>query len=165
MKPLYQLVTQHRALEALDAEEVDEQTLANTLEALEGEIEIKATSCAAHIQNLDAFAEMVKDASAKLAARAARIQRKSDWLRSYLLNQMRGAGISKIKAPEFTVSIRKNPASVLIGEHAAIPTEYMVQPAPPPARPDKKKLKEALERGTVIDGVALEQTERLDIRS
>lgn len=165
MKPLYQLVTQHRALEVLDAEEVDEQTLADTLEALEGEIEIKARSCAAHIQNLDAFAEMVKDASKKLAERAARIERKSDWLRSYLLHQMRGAGLTKIKAPEFTVSIRKNPAAVLIAEHASIPAEYMVQPEPPPPRPDKKKLKEALEHGAVIDGVALEQTERLDIRN
>lgn len=164
MKPLYALVQQHRALEVLDAEEIDEQTLADTLEALEGEITVKATSCAAYIQNLASFADSVDEASKKLAERAARIRRKSDWVRAYLLNQLKGAGVSKIQAPEFTLSIRKNPMAVMIKPDAVIPAEYMVQPEAPPPRADKKLIKAALEAGTAIEGCSLEQGERLEIR-
>jgi hypothetical protein len=164
MKPLFALVEQYRELERLDVEEIDEQTLADTLEALQGEITVKATNCALFARNIETFAATVDDAALQMAERAKRLRRKADSIRGYLLNQMRGAGISKIQAPEFTVSIRKNPAAVHIAPDAAIPLEYWVTPEPPPARPDKRKLAEALKAGTAIDGVTLEQTERLEIR-
>lgn len=164
MKPLHELVSQHRALAVIDPEEVDEQTLADTLAGLEGEITIKATSCAAYVRNCEAFAETVENAAKQLNERAARIRRKADWLRFYLLQQMKGAQLTKIQSPEFTVSIRKNPIAVHIEPDAVIPPEYMVQPEPPPPRPDKKAIKAALEAGTEVEGCRLEQGERVDIR-
>jgi hypothetical protein len=164
MKPLYALVEQYRELERLDVEEIDEQTLADTLDGLQGEITVKATNCALFARNVETFADTVDAAAAQMAERAKRLRRKADSIRAYLLNQMRGAGITKIQAAEFTVSIRKNPAAVQIAPDAAIPQEYMVVPEPPPPSPDKRKLAEALKAGAVIDGCRLEQTERLDIR-
>jgi hypothetical protein len=164
MKPLYALVEQFRELERLDVEEIDDQALADTLEGLKGEITVKATNCALFARNIETFADTVDEAAAQMAERAKRLRRKADSIRAYLLDQMRGAGISKIQAPEFTVSIRKNPAAVQIAPDAAIPQEYMVVPEPPPPRPDKRKLAEALKSGETIDGVRLEQSERLDIR-
>jgi tRNA U34 2-thiouridine synthase MnmA/TrmU len=164
MKPLYALVEQYRELERLDVEEIDEQALADTLEALSGEITVKATNCALFARNIETFADTVDEAAQQMAERAKRMRQKAAGVRAYLLNQMRGAGITKIQAPEFTVSIRKNPAAVQIAPDAAIPQEYMVVPEPPPPRPDKRKLAEALKAGAVIDGCHLEQTERLDIR-
>jgi hypothetical protein len=164
MKPLYALVEQYRELERLDVEEIDDQALADTLEGLKGEITVKATNCALFARNIETFADTVDEAAAQMAERAKRLRRKADSIRAYLLDQMRGAGISKIQAPEFTVSIRKNPAAVQIAPDAAIPQEYMVVPEPPPPRPDKRKLAEALKSGETIDGVRLEQSERLDIR-
>lgn len=163
-KPLYALVEQYRELEQLDVEDLDEQALADTLEALQGEITVKATNCALFARNIETFADTVEAAAQQMTERAARLRRKSTAVREYLLNQMRGAGITKISAPEFTVSIRKNPVAVQIAADAAIPQEYMVVPEPPPPRPDRKKLKDALQTGAVIDGVRLEQGERLDIR-
>lgn len=164
MKPLYALVEQYRELERLDVEDLDEQTLADTLEALQGEITVKATNCALFARNIETFADTVDEAAAQMAERAKRLRRKSESIREYLLNQMRGAGISKIQAPEFTVSIRKNPVAVQIAPDTTIPSEYMVVPEPPPPRVDKRKLADALKAGTAIDGVRLEQSERLDIR-
>jgi hypothetical protein len=164
MKPLYALVEQYRELERLDVEEIDDQALADTLEGLKGEITVKATNCALFARNIETFADTVDEAAAQMAERAKRLRRKADSIRAYLLDQMRGAGISKIQAPEFTVSIRKNPAAVQIAPDAAIPQEYMVVPEPPPPRIDKRKLADALKNGAVIDGVRLEQSERLDIR-
>lgn len=164
MKSLYALVEQFRALEQLDIEDVDEQTLADTLERLQGEIQVKATNCALFARNIETFADTVDAAAKQMAERAKSLRRKSDSVRAYLLSQLRGAGITKIQAPEFTISVRKNPAAVMVKPDAVIPEEYYVQPEPPPPRLDKKKLAEHLKEGVYIDGVWLEQGERLDIR-
>jgi hypothetical protein len=163
MKPLYALVEQYRELERLDVEDIDEQTLADTLEALQGEIAVKATNCALFARNIETFADTVDEAAQQMAERAKRMRRKADGVRAYLLNQMRGAGISKIQAPEFTVSIRKNPVAVQIKPEAVIPSEFMVQPKAPPPHVDKRKLADALKTGTIVDGCWLEQAERLHI--
>ncbi len=163
MKPLYQLVTQYRELQALDLEEIDEQTLADTLQGLGGEITEKATNVAYFTRNLETFADTIDDAAKAMQERAARFRRKAQGIRAYLLNQMQGCGITKIQAPEFTISIRKNPVAVQIALDAVIPPQYMVTPDPPPPRADKKKLKDAIEAGEVIDGVHLEHGVRLFI--
>lgn len=164
MKPLYQLVAQYRDLQAIDPEELDQQTLADTLEGLGGEITEKATNVAYFVRNIETFAETVDEAAEAMKERAQRFREKARGIRTYLLNQMQGAGITKIQAPEFTLSIRKNPTAVMIAPDARIPSEYMVVPPPPPPRPDKKLIKEALESGIPIDGCHLEQGSRLEIK-
>lgn len=164
MRPLYQLVAQYRELQQIDPEEIDAETLAATLDGLGGEVTLKATNVACFVRNLEEFADMVDEAAGKMAERAKRIRARAQHTRGYLLNQMQGASISKIQAPEFTISIRKNPVAVQIKPDAAIPQEYMVTPEPPPPHIDKRKLAEALKAGTVIDGCWLEQGVRLDIR-
>lgn len=164
MKPLYALVEQYRELERLDVEDIDEQALAETLEALQGEITLKAKNCALYARNIETFADSVEEAAKQMAERAQRLRRKADGVRAYLLNQMRGAGITKIQAPELTVSIRKNPHALHMKPDVVVPAEYMVQPPAPPPHIDKKKLKDDLKVGVVVDGCWLEQGERLEIK-
>jgi hypothetical protein len=164
MKPLFQLVEQYRQLQAIDPEEVDSQTLSDTLEALGGEIQEKAKNVAYYARNIESFADQVDEAAAQMKERAKRLREKASGIRGYILNQMQGAGITKIQAPEFTLAIRKNPPAVQIKSDASIPSDYMVKPEPPAPYPDKRKLADALKAGTVIDGVSLEQGVRLDIR-
>lgn len=165
MKPLYQLVEQHRELERLaDVEDLDEETVRTTLDALEGEIAVKAQSVAAMTLNVEAWAQVAEDASKRLAERAARTRKRAEWLRRYLHTNLQAAGLTRVESPEFTVSIRKNPAAVLIAEGIILPAKFMVQPDPPPPRPDKKAIGEALKRGEVIEGCQLSQSERLEIK-
>jgi hypothetical protein len=163
MKPLYQLVAQYRELQNIDAEDADDEALANTLDGLGGEITEKATNVAAFVKNLDIFAQSIENAAAEMKRRAEVVRRKADRTKAYLLNCMQGAGLQKVQAPEITVRIQRNPIAVMIAPEAKIPAEYMVTPEPPPPRPDKKKLREALEGGAVVDGVHLEQGVRLVI--
>jgi hypothetical protein len=165
LKPLYQLVAQYRELESLSAEDIDEQTLTDTLAGLGGEITEKATNVAYYCQNLESFADQVTEAAQKMLARAVRLRKRSQAVRDYLLQNMKGAGIEKITAPEFTIAIRKNPAAVMIFDDASVPAEFMVQPPAPPPRPDKIALKAALKAGRTIEGVWLEQAERLEIKA
>jgi hypothetical protein len=162
---LYELTQQHRALEKLlDGDDVPTEVVRDTLEALEGDIEAKSTSVAHLILNLESFSDEIKRVADATAERAARVQRRAESIRAYLLLNLQTCGITKVEAPEFTISVRKNPAAVAISDLAVVPSEYMVTPPPPPPRPDKAKLKEALKGGVTIPGVWLEQGEHLSIK-
>jgi hypothetical protein len=165
---LYQLVEQYRSLEALDAsDDLPLEVIQDTLEGLTGELTVKATNVAKFVLNLEAMATAVETASKQMKARAARIQRKADSIREYLRVNMQGAGITKIEAIEFVLSLKKNPPSVIIDDEAQIPEGFKVlpPPAPPPvSRPDKELIKKAINSGMTIAGCHLEQAERLDIR-
>lgn len=166
---LYKLADQHRQLEAIGTdEELDEnalQAIRDTLEGLEGEIEIKAQSVAAYTLNLEAYAKAAKEASKQLAERARRIERRADALREYMRGQLEALKLTKIDGPEFTVAVRKNPPSVQVAADADLGDEWMVFPDAPPPTADKRKIGEALKAGQTIPGCSLTQTTRLDIRA
>ena len=162
---LYQLVSQHRELERLaGSDEVDEQTLRDTLEGLDGDIQLKAQSVAAVVANLSAWAMTIEGAAQRLSERAASVHKRAEWVRSYLLANMQQAGISKIETAELVATIKRNPPAVRILEGVTLPERFMVQPNPPPPRPDKKALAVALKAGERIDGVELVVSERLEIK-
>lgn len=165
MTALYQLVAQYRELQQIDAEEIPEEVLRDTLEALTGELEVKATNVAMFCQNLDTFAANCKEAAKRMNDRAAKIQRKADQVHSYLQAMLEAAGITKIETPEFTLAIKKNPPSLVVSESALIPDEFMVTPPAPASYADKQAIKAALKAGREIDGCRLEQGTRLEIRT
>lgn len=162
---LYQLTHQHRELERLaEVEELDDETVRTTLEALEGEIALKAQSVAAVTLNVEVFAQAAEDAAKRLAERAARARKRAAWLRDYLRTNMQAAGVTKFECAEFTVAIRKNPVAVDIVNPGIVPAKFMVQPPAPPPRPDKTAIKAAMQAGEDVEGCALVQSERLDIK-
>ena len=52
----------------------------------------------------------------RLAERAAKMRKRSDWLRGYLYTNLKASGQTKVDSPEFTISIRKNPPAVQIAD-------------------------------------------------
>lgn len=165
MTALYVLADEYRAaVEALADLDLDEQTVADTLEGLSGELEVKATNVAMFARNLESTAAAIKEAEAAMAARRKALEKRADGLRAYLLVSMQRCGISKIDSPHFALAIKNNPASVLIDEPALIPPTYMRQPDPPPPAPDKAAIKDAIKAGQDVPGARLAQTVRLDIK-
>lgn len=169
MTALYQLVEQYRSLEALDAsDDLPAEVIRDTLEGLTGELTLKATNVAKYIMNVEAMAEAVERASTQMKGRANRMRNRADSIREYLRNNMQGAGITKIEAVEFVLSLKKNPPAVVIDDEAAIPADYIVtpEPLPPPLpRPDKKLIAKAIKEGFSVPGCHLEQAERLEIKA
>lgn len=162
---LFSLAEQYRELmKFADSEaDIDEQTLADTLEGLGGELELKAQNIARFIANQDAMAEAIRNAAKAMQERAARLEKRNAWLRQYLLVNMQAAGIKKLESPELVISVRKNPPSVVVFDEAAIPVQFMEQkPAPPPA-PNKSRIKAVLATGDDVPGCRLEQGVRLSI--
>ena len=65
MTALYELAAEYRAdCEKLADMDMDEQTLADTLEGLSGELEVKAQNVIMFTRNLEATAAAIKEAEA-----------------------------------------------------------------------------------------------------
>jgi hypothetical protein len=142
----------------------DSDTVADTLEAIEGEFEQKAINVAALLRSMEAEADAIDSAMWNMAKRRQRLNAKADWLRGYVLHQMQTMGINEIRSPWFVLKPTKNPPAVVVDDPAALPAEFMRQPEPPPPAPDKGAIKEALAAGREVPGARLVTGTRLAIK-
>ena len=162
---LYTIAQEHRAMvERLMDTQDDAQAIADTIEAESYPLEVKAQNVAYAIKNLDATSAAIKQAEAETAARRKAIENRAAHLREYTKTCMEIAGMSKIECPHFALTIKKNPAAVDIFEPGLVPAEFMKQPEPPPAVPDKAAIKAALQAGRDVPGALLAQGTRLEIK-
>ena len=165
MTTLFDIVAEyHEAALKLADLDLDEQTIADTLEGLSGDLEAKATNVAKFVRNLEATAAQIKEAEASMAARRKALEKRADGLKRYLFSNMEFAGIQRIECPYFVLSIKSNPPAVDVFDAAQVPAEFMRQPEPPPAAPDKAAIKDALKAGKDVPGCRLVQGSRLEIR-
>ncbi|WP_374357013.1 siphovirus Gp157 family protein [Chitinimonas sp.] len=162
---LYVLAKEYQEAAAKLADlDLPDQVIADTLEGLAGEVEVKATNVAMFIRNLEATADAIKTAEKQMAERRRAIEGRIDRMSDYLKGAMLATGISKIECPYFKLAIRDNPASVVIDAASQIPAEFMRTPEPPPAQPDKKLIAEAFKAGREVPGCHMARGQRLEIK-
>ena len=162
---LYTIADQYiQAFMELADSDMPEDCIADTLEALEGEIEDKCINIAAFIRNLEASAEAIKNAESEMVKRRKAIESRADRIREYLKSNMERVGISKIESPWFNLAIRKNPPSVVIDVQESIPDDYWKQPETPPPCIDKKLIASAIKDGFDVPGAHLQYGTRIDIK-
>lgn len=162
---LYALADEYvSAVEKLSDMDLDDQTIADTLEGLSGALEVKATNVAMFVRNLETSADAIKEAESRMSARRKAIENRAQRIRDYLLVNMERTGISKIECPHFKIAIRENPAAVVIDALTAIPEDYMKQPETPPAVPDKALIAKAIKDGFTVAGAHLARSKRVEIK-
>ena len=144
--------------------DLDAQTIADTLEGLTGDLEVKATNVAMFVRNLESLAEQIKAAETTMSARRKAIEQRADNVREYLLTNMQRTGITKIESPYFRISVKQNPASVVITDETQIPAKYMRQPPVPAPVADKREILDALKFGEKVPGCTLEHKTRIEIK-
>ena len=162
---LYELQDEYRQLlDLAEDPEVDPEILADTMEALEGEIEEKAVGYGKVIRQMEADAEALKNEEERLASRRKVTENNIKRLKQALQFAMMAVGKPKIDTDLFKFRIQKNPASVVIDAPSTdhMPAEYITIQAP---TWNKAAIKEALKAGKDLSGIAhLEQTESLRIK-
>ncbi len=164
MTALYVIANEYRdAATKLADLDLDEQTIADTLEGLSGELEVKAQNVAYFIRNMEVTAEAIKAFEQQQKERRQAIERRAESMRAYLQRCMEATGITKIEGPGVTLSFRKSSA-VVIDEPGMIPAEFMRQPEPPPAAPDKKAIADAIKAGQEVQGAHVETRQNLQIK-
>lgn len=145
MSSLYELTEAYdTVLEMLYDQEVDEQTVIDTLDGIEGEIEDKADNYAKLIRELKADADKLAEEERRIAARRKSLESRADRLKRNLQANLEFIGKTKFKTALFTFSISPNgglqPLTITdnLGE---IPGKYLI---PQPPVPDKDKIRELL---------------------
>lgn len=164
---LFELAAEYRQQAAQLADlDLDDATLADTLESIQWPIEQKARAVAAVIGNMDAAADMVKAFAKRKADEAKSMQARADRLRTYLLTNMLACEISEIKANDgtLTLKVKQNPPSVIITDPGKIPCNLYIYPVAPEPFPDKNAIGDALKAGQEIAGAHLERGHRLEIK-
>lgn len=161
---LFEIAQQYRAdVARLEEMEVDEQTFADTLEALSGDFDGKVVNVIKFSKNLEATADSIQTAIDAMTTRKKSLMRRSEALRSYVFRNMLTTGISKISCDHFALSIRDNPPSVDIFDLAQLPQDYMRE-IPATYAPDKTLIKTAIKDGFVVPGAKLVTSQRLEIK-
>lgn len=164
MSTLYELTADWLALmEMAEDPDIEEDVFIDTLEGIEGEIEIKADGYAKVIRQLEHDAEACAVEAKRFTEKKKFIENKIDRMKKSLQGAMELTGKTKFKTELFSFNVQNNPVSVVVEvDIDKIPKKYL-KPADPTV--DKKLLKEDLKAGVELDGVAhLVQTRGLRIK-
>ena len=165
MATLYELTDDYLTLlEMAEDPDIDEQALRDTMEGIEGALEIKAEGYAKIIRMLEGDAAACDAESKRLRNKKQAIERNIDRMKKALQYSMVQTGKTKFKTALFSFGIQKNPAAVVIDEGYLenIPDRFLIPQDP---QIDKKAIKEALKAGEDLEGIAhLSETYSLRIR-
>jgi hypothetical protein len=159
MNTLYELTGQYaELLSAIESDEVPEEAISDTLEALGGELDEKIDSVACIIKQLDSEAIAIKAEKAKLADRQSVKEHQRDRLKDYIRQAMQLAGKKKVETSRNCVSVGKAQPKAVITNLDALksrndiwkPYDYRE------TNVDKTSLKTLLQAGEQIPGASLQ---------
>lgn len=162
MTALYTLAAEYRhTADTLADMDLPMETIENSLAAIEGEVEAKATNVAMMVRNLEAMAESIKAAEVCMAARRKALEARAEHIRSYLFTNMLNCGMTRIESPWFVLAIQDNPPAVSVTDESLLPEAFWKQPPPVV---DKLAIKAAIKAGDSVPGATLSQSKRIVIK-
>jgi Siphovirus Gp157 len=135
--------------------QIDEQTLADTVEGLTDLHEIVTAIIRSALTD-EALVTGLKCRIADMQGRLDRLQDRASKRRQIAKDVMVELDLKKITAPDFTVSIRPGTPALLVLDEAAVPSIYW-EPREP--RLNRQELLSELKEGAEIEGVALSNPE------
>lgn len=156
---LYEMTSAANALyEMLCNNEIDEQTIADTLEAMGAEDKLE--SYCKVIRQLESDAEAVKAEKSKLADKQKTIENSVVRMKLAVSEFLKAKGVQKENAGIFKVALSTS-KSVEITDPTAIPDEYI---KPAKIEFDKSALRKVLMSGESIAGAELKINEGVQIK-
>lgn len=165
MSTLYDLTNEYlQLLELAEDPGTDPEVLADTMEAIGGELEDKAQGYACVIRQMEYDVAALDSEVKRLVNRKMAVYSNIDRMKAALKKAMQATGKTKFKTALFSFGIQKNPPSVVIDEQYIenIPEVYLVHQEP---KINKKMILQDIKAGHDLSGIAhLEQDESLRIR-
>lgn len=144
MAKLYELTEQYAVLlDMLYDGEEDEQTIRDTMESVDGEIEDKADNYARIIFGMKADIEALKIEEERLYTRRKTLETRQKWLKENLEANMRFIGKTKFKTALFSFNIQKNGGLeplVIDGAIEDIPGRFLIPQPPVPNNESIRRL-------------------------
>jgi len=155
-KSLYEMTREFEELKSfIEDGTIPAEDAADTIEAMEMTIKMKAHNVTAFILNQESEIEQLKEAEKRIAKRRKSLENAKERLKEYLLANMMDNRIFEIECPEWKVKVGKCPPSVELieGAEELLADEYVRVKVTKAA--DKKAIKKALQEGAEIPGAAL----------
>ena len=143
-------LTRERLLAHFPELEEDERALLDTLEG-ETSLQEQIIALMRSADNDRILGLGIKERMAELAARLSRMEERHDKKRELIASAMAAADLKKIEAPDWTLSLRRIPPSVVIQDEGAIPEQF--KKSKTVVSVDKAAVKEALANGPVEGAV------------
>jgi|DEB0MinimDraft_6_1074348.scaffolds.fasta_scaffold58876_3 hypothetical protein len=150
MATLYEINKELLALEEL-SEELDEQTLADTWEALAVERKDKIEAVLSYIKHLRFMAEGIKAEAKTLADRSKSYEKRAESLLGYLQGQMDER--EQYESSRHKITWRASQSVQVSVEAESLPEAY--QRTKVTVEPNKKLLLDDLKAGAEVEGVTL----------
>ena len=166
MGKLFDIAERYKNIEELselvNSGELDAEVLQNALNEVEGELTDKLNNITYIVRKLEGEMATIKAEKERLDKREKTTKKTVENLKSYMFNAMKFTDTKKLSNGLNTWTIAKSPKSVLITDEKAIREEFKTEKVT--IAVDKKKIKEAIENGEIIDGAELIQNESLRIK-
>lgn len=150
---LYDIADNIRVLaDMASSGEFDDETIADTLESLEGDLTQKADNIGKLSKMLTRQADMCELEATRLKDRAVTLRKRNESVLGYLQACMVVADVKRVENSLFNISIRKMPPVVQLDEEL-LPKKWLRERVT--FAPDKQGIKAAIEAGQEIRGAAL----------
>lgn len=163
---LYEIANDYVALmQAIENDEIPEDCIADTLEAIKGEIEIKADNIACLLKNTEAEIKAFKEEENRLAERRKVKERALDSLKTYLSDMLIRTNVLNVETARNRISFRKSEA-VEVDEKFlkwAIENRNDLLSFKEPTA-NKAEIKKALKGGQTLEGVKLVTNQNIQIK-
>lgn len=163
---LYEIANDYVALmQAIENDEIPEECIADTLEAIKGEIEIKADNIACLLKNTEAEIRAFKEEENRLAERRKVKERALDSLKTYLSDMLIRTNVLNVETARNRISFRKSEA-VEVDESFlrwAIENRNDLLSFKEPTA-NKTEIKKALKGGQAIEGAKLVTNQNIQIK-
>ena len=158
MRTLYEITSDYMALlEMMEDQEIPEDVISDTMEGIQGELEVKADSYITIIKRLETDNEgdqkEIDRLSKRVKARSANIDR----LKTSLSAAMKSTGKTKLPTEHYKLSICKNGGVAPLVYKGDVPAEFCR------LEPDTSKIREALKTGALDFAELGERGEHLRI--
>lgn len=128
MATMYELTSDYMAvLDMANNPDIPPEVIADTLEGISGEIELKAENSAIIIKELEAEMLKLKTEEIRLSSRRKAIENNIEVIKQRLYNAMKLTGKEKFKTALFNFTIGKNPVKLVIDDESLIPKKILCQ--------------------------------------
>ena len=164
---LYELTQQQLELkQQLMEMNLDQQTIADTIEGSSLEISKKIENYGIVLRDRESFVDAIYKEIERLTERMNAEKKRIERTKNWLLSSMVTLEIKQIECPLFTIAVQDNPPSVDVYNDKLIPAEYMrvPEPEPPVPAPDKRLILSDLKAGKEVAGCVLKRDKRIVIK-
>ena len=157
---LYELTQSYQQVLEI-AEQLDAETLKDTLDSINDAVEQKVENTAFVVKQLEANISVIDEEIKRLQAMKGTQTNNIKSLKLYLQESMEKVGLDKVQGKLIKIAIQNNPKSVEVLNENVIPKNYFVEQKP---KLDKRAILADLKSGAQVEGVEIKQSRSLRIR-